>query len=34
MVGYIAVSIGILGMAYIIYTTYKVASSEEQSFII
>ena len=29
MIGYIAVSIGILGMAYIIYTAYKVASSEE-----
>ena len=29
MVCYIAVSIGILGMAYIIYTAYKVASSEE-----
>ena len=29
MIGYIAVSISILGMAYIIYTAYKVASSEE-----
>ena len=29
MIGYIAVSVGILGMAYIIYTAYKVASSEE-----
>lgn len=29
MIGYIAVSIGILGMSYIIYTAYKVASSEE-----
>ena len=29
MIGYITVSIGILGMAYIIYAQHKVASSEE-----
>lgn len=29
MIGYIALTIGIFGMAYIIYTAYKVASSEE-----
>jgi len=29
MIGYIALSIGIFGMAYIIYTAYKIASQEE-----